>query len=179
MGGQGGCGLGAPHPLCREEADYSCRRLDPVCVGAGNPEVSPATRSELGCPRYASSTGSSACPQTGALRAALEREEGLRVCSKTRRGSGHTGAPNDCYKLSPPQESCAEPWHSHSGTPWTLQCHPVHPVCPSCSPPTRSPVPHVALGHSLVTQNDPLDARPEEDNGADVCRVVKESWEDT
>lgn len=39
-------------------------------------------------------------------------------------------------------------------------------------------MPHIALGHSLVAQDNPLDACSKEDNGADICQVVKESQED-
>lgn len=39
-------------------------------------------------------------------------------------------------------------------------------------------MPPMALGHSLVTQDDPFDACSKEDNGADICQVVKESQED-
>lgn len=41
------------------------------------------------------------------------------------------------------------------------------------------PISPVALGHSLVSQDDPLDACSKEDNRADICQVVKESQEDT
>lgn len=75
--------------------------------------------------------------------------------------------------------------------------HPTPPCLPSvswlqpsphlCLPlglPLPQPVPggcltlHTALGHSLVAQDDPLDARSKKDNRADICQVVKESQED-
>lgn len=121
------------------------------------------------------------------------------MCSKTWGMSRHAQAPSDCYKLRPPAPPRPLPsHHSHPGPLRTLQCHSVCPVCPSCSPPMPPPLPwgcpcpslflgaarlpphqpRTARGHSLVTQDDPLNARPEEDDGADICWAVKEGQKD-
>lgn len=120
------------------------------------------------------------------------------MCSKTWGVSRHAQAPSDCYKLSPPPPETPPSPAPSPGTP----ADPPVPLClPSVSQlqsphaptsPRGCPCPSLFLGaarlpphqprtargHSLVTQDDPLNARPEEDNRADICQAVKEGQED-
>lgn len=109
-------------------------------------------------------------------------------------------------QAQPPAAPPGAPHQPGAFTPRPPESHQVHPVHPASrlqpppSPPTfpwgcsclspflgtaprdcrapPTPAPH-GLEHSLVAQDDPLDAGPEEDNGADIFRVVKKSREST
>lgn len=127
-----------------------------------------------------------AAPDTQAAQAALPVDKHAR-CLQPRSGREHCGcaakhggirAHTSPQRLSqalapesPPKREITAP-----------------PVCPPPAPglPLPLPVPwgssHAGptrpQGHSLVAQDDPLDARPEEHNGTDICQAVKESWGD-
>lgn len=100
---------------------------------------------------------------------------------------GCTQAPSASYNLqppcmvtltSPPVPPCLPrvSWLQPSPPLCLLLGLPLpQPVLGSCQTLSMSPM---ALGHSLVTQDDPLDACSKENNRADICQVVKESQGD-
>lgn len=128
------------------------------------------------------------------------------MCSKTwgRRGENrvHTSPQRllQTWVVPPPQEptpvlSPRDPCRPSSATPSAQRvpaaASPHTPTSPRAALPQPVPggcsrgaagvpprLPPTAPRHSLVAQDDPLNTCPKEDNGADICQVVKESQED-
>lgn len=112
------------------------------------------------------------------------------MCSKT--WPGHTQAPKapPTLALSPqephrpssatPSAQCVLTAAPPPTSPWGCPCpRPFLGAAPRGAAGLPPPLPCMAPGHSLVTQDDPLNACPEEDDGADICQAVKENQEDT
>lgn len=146
LGGQGDVGRGLPIPSASRRPTKAACSSDPVCVGAGDPEVSPTARSQLGCPTYRH------CLLTNKGAARSPGREGLAGEQQTT-GAETQEPPKPLTRFAPPRACPNTAQPQHPSFAYAVPARPTVPPCLSqssqlwlpdkspCSCPCPQPVP--------------------------------------